>query len=165
MRARGGWSWERNPFVGMRPYQGLLVVLLMFNASNIDSANNTLYDVARGGEPTQWYVVRDLAATLGPSGLDAGADPERFARGRFITGVAHGFAEFDYAGSRQAVVRDRITPDDVGWASFLLAGLTERQWQDAFRAGGYDPASAARFIATLRARIAQGRRIGGDDWP
>jgi len=165
MLPRGGWSWEQNPFVDMRPYQGLLVVLLMFNASQIDNANNTLYDVVRGDEAVRWYVVRDLAATLGPSGLAAGLDVESFARGRFVTGVARGFAQFDYAGSHQVLVRDRITPDDVGWTSFLLDRLSEGQWQEAFRAGGYEPRIAAGFITALRDRVALGRRIGGDDWP
>ena len=165
MQARDHWSWEQNPFVGMRPYQGLLVVLLMFNASNMDSASNTLYDVVRSSETVRWYVVRDLAATLGLPGLAAGRDPHAFAQSRFITGVANGFAAFDYSGPHAALVRDRITPDDVGWASFMLSRVTERQWQDAFRAGGYGPAAASRFIATLHARIETGRRIGGDDWP
>ena len=165
MQVRDRWSWEQNPFVGMRPYQGLLIVLLMFNASNIDSANNTLYDVVRPEKPARWYVVRDLAATLGPAGLAAGRSPGAFARGPFITGVDAGFVAFDYAGPHAALVRGRIPPDDVGWVAFVLSRLTDRQWQDAFRAGGYTPAAATRYIAALRVRIEHARRIGGDDWP
>ena len=40
----GEWSWQQNPFVGMRPYQGLLVVLMMFNSSDLKNSNNTLYE-------------------------------------------------------------------------------------------------------------------------
>lgn len=57
----------------------------------------------------------------------------------------------------------RITPEDIGWASSLLAGLSEWQWRDAFRAGGYAPEVADRDIATTRARIAQGQQIAGAD--
>jgi hypothetical protein len=165
MLAHGSWRWERSPVVGMFPYQGLLVVLLMSNASNLDSSSNMQVDAARGGDTTPWYVVRDLATVLGPHGLAAGRNAETSAHGRFAAGVARGHVVFDYDGPCSALVRDRITPDDVGWAGFLLARLSERQWQDAFHAGGYDAATASRFIAALRDRIARGRQIGGDDWP
>src|SRR5258708_4970099 len=32
---RGEWSWQQNPFVGTKPYQGLLVILMMFNSSDL----------------------------------------------------------------------------------------------------------------------------------
>jgi hypothetical protein len=165
MKARGDWSWQQNPFVGMRPYQGLLAILLMFNSSDLKNSNNTLYDVKRGGATQQWYVVRDLGSALGETGRlhPKRSDTELFARTRFITGVERGFVVFDYHGFHQELARDRITPDDVAWASTLLARLTERQWQDAFRAGGYDADRRARFIGVLRARIAQGLQMAGDE--
>jgi len=165
IRARDTWRWARNPFVGMFPYQGLLVVLLMFNASNLDSTSNAICDVVDGGAAEQRYVVEDLAAALGPRGLAGGEDPDFFARDRFVVAVSNGYAEFAYDGPGRELVHNRITPDDVGWASFLLSRLDERQWHDAFRAGGYDSVVAARFIDALGARIARGREIGGDDWP
>jgi hypothetical protein len=58
----------------------------------------------------------------------------------------NGYVEFNYHGRHQELVRRRITPDDVVWASEPLDGLSDRQWQDAFRAGGYAPDVAARFI-------------------
>ena len=48
----------------------------------------------------------------------------------------------------------------------LLAGLSERQWQDAFRAGGYNPEVSARFIRKIssislpRNRYPSSRLIG-----
>jgi hypothetical protein len=53
-----------------------------------------------------------------------------------------------------------ISAGDVRWASELLAGLTDRQWSDAFRAGGYEPAVADRFIRRLHQKIADGQRLG-----
>src|SRR5678809_993978 len=41
---QGEWSWQQNPFVGQRAYQGLLVILLMFNSSDLKNSNNTLYE-------------------------------------------------------------------------------------------------------------------------
>ena len=163
MKDMGEWSWQQNPFVGQRPYQGLLVILLMFNSSDLKNSNNTLYQVTRGGRTAEWYVVRDLGDALGKTGRFA---PQRnnleiFARTRFITGVSGGFAEFgDYRGLHGELLHGRITPADVAWASALIGGLSERQWQDAFRAGGYPPNVARQFISILRGRVAEGKRIG-----
>ncbi len=166
MKAGGEWSWQQNPFVGMRPYQGLLVILLTFDSSDLKNANNTLYDVVHNGQHAQWYVVRDLGAALGETGRVA---PKRnnvdlFARNHFITGVEQGFVTFDYHGFHQELIHKRLTPGDVGWAARWLGQLSARQWEDAFRAGGYDPAVATRFITTVRTRIAAARATGGGDW-
>ena len=49
----------------MRPYQGLLVILMMFNSSDIKNENNALYEFKQhGGTVEQWYVVRDLGTAL-----------------------------------------------------------------------------------------------------
>ncbi len=163
----GEWSWQQNPFVGMRPYQGLLVILMMFNSSDLKNANNTLYEHHRGDFVEQWYVVRDLGTALGESGRVAPVrgDPTRFEQFQFIVDVHGGFVRFDYHGFHQELVRDRITPDDVGFACEMLSQLTDTQWRDAFRAGGYTPDVADRYIRKLQANIAQGRQIAGDDWP
>ena len=92
-------------------------------------------------------------------------DVDVFARSRFITGVARDFVVFNYHGFHQELIHDRISSVDVSWACYLLSGLSEQQWQDAFRAGGYDRDVADRFIAALRSRLAQGRQIAGHDWP
>ncbi len=162
MKDMGEWSWQENPFVGQRPYQGLLVILLMFNSSDLKNSNNTLYHVTRGGRTAEWYVVRDLGDALGKTGRFAPIrnDLDTFAGTRFMTGESGGFAQFDYHGLHGELVRNRITPADVAWASALIGGLSERQWQDAFRAGGYPPSVARRFISILRARVAEAARLG-----
>lgn len=167
LKEAGEWSWQQNPFVGMRPYQGLLVVLMMFNSSDLKNSNNTLYEHRRGDFVEQWYVVRDLGTALGESGRvsPVRGDPARFERFKFILDVRDGFVQFDYHGFHQELFRDRITPDDVGFACEMLAPLSDAQWRDAFRAGGYPPDVADRYIRKLQANIALGRQIAGDDWP
>jgi hypothetical protein len=165
LRDAGDWSWQHNPFVGTAPYQGLLVILLMFNSSDLKNSNNTLYDVSLPSQPPgRWFVVRDLGTALGDTGRLAPHrnDPDRFERHGFIRGVRNGFVEFEYRGFHQELVRNRITVADVRWASELLSGLTDTQWVEAFRAGGYDPPVAARFIRTLQQKIRQGRALGTD---
>jgi hypothetical protein len=155
---RGEWSWHRNPFVGTRPYQGLLVILLLFNSSDLKNSNNTLYDYRDGDRTERWYVVRDLGTALGGTGR---ITPERgrvdlFERHSFIEGVDQGFVKFEYHGWHQELIRRRITPSDVRWACELLDGLTGDQWREAFLAGGYQGEPAERFISVLQARIRQG---------
>jgi hypothetical protein len=156
------WSWQRNPFVGTRPYQGLLVILLMFNSSDLKNSNNSLYEYRGGDGLAHWFVVRDLGTALGSTGRLAPRknDPDAFARHGFITGIHGGFVEFDYRGWHRELVRRRITPDDVRWAGDLLGRLSDRQWQEAFRAGGYPVATAQRFIHTLQEKIAAAQQAG-----
>jgi hypothetical protein len=157
----GDWSWQQNPFVGTRPYQGLLVILVMFNSWDLKNDNNSVYEVKQPGEGvTRRYVVRDLGAALGETARLAPqrGDPDIFAREPFITGVKDGFVQFNYHGWHPELLK-HISPDDVVWASELLGQLTDRQWNDAFRAGGYEPAVADRFIGRLQQKIAEGRHM------
>ena len=161
----GEWSWQQNPFVGTRPYQGLLVILLMFNSSDLKNANNTLYEFHPSANRTErWYVVRDLGTALGGTGriTPARGEVDAFVRSRFIEGIEEGFVKFEYHGWHQELVRGRITPADVGWACELLAGLTDTQWREAFLAGGYDPAVSGRFIRRLQAKIREGSALDTD---
>ena len=73
--------------------------------------------------------------------------------------MSGGHVTFAYTGWYKNYVRDRITPDDVAWVAALLAQLTNRQWQDAFRAGGYEAEVANRFIRKLREKVAQGQAL------
>lgn len=158
----GEWAWQENPFVGSRPYQGLLVILLMFNSTDLKNANNTLYRYeSRPGVFEQWYVVRDLGAALGTTGRfePSRCDVTAFERSRFVLGVEDGFVRFAFSGFHQELVRNRITPADVAWASDLLGGLSAAQWQDAFRAGGFTPAETNRYVRVLQTRIRDGRAL------
>jgi len=158
----GPWKWQQNPFVGTRPYQGLLVILMMFNSSDLKNSNNSLYDHTAGsGRAERWYVVRDLGTALGGTArvwAERG-DVEQFAALPFLTGVQGGYVEFGYAGWHMDLVHQRITADDVRWASGLLGELTDAQWHDAFRAGGFDQGTARRFIGRLREKVAEGASV------
>jgi hypothetical protein len=159
--SKGVWSWSENPFIGTRPYKGLLTLMMMFNSTDLKDSNNTLYERKNGNRVERWYVARDLGAALGDTQRIAPrkGDPEAFERMPFILGVRNGHVEFAYKGWYERLVRDRVTPEDVAWASNLLGQLSDRQWQDAFRAGGYEPAVASRFIRKLREKVEQGRGI------
>ncbi len=164
----GEWSWSQNPFVRERPYKGLLVILLMFNSWDLKDSNNTLYEVRNAGPVQRWYVVRDLGAALGETGRFNSwsrrwnrakrNDIDTFEHHPFIAGVDDGFVNFAYQGRQPELVRKRITVDDVRWAADLLGGLSETQWRDAFRAGGYEPVLADRFIRKIKDNLAAARQ-------
>ena len=149
----GEWSWRENPYAGTRPHHGLLVILLMFNSSDLKDSNNTLYQVTfSDGSVRRWFVVRDLGTALGSTArlTPIRGNPDVFEHRGFIEGVENGFVKFDYDGRHQDLVDNRITRADVRWAAYLLSRLTPAQWQDAFRAGGYQPAVAERFIRRIQ---------------
>jgi hypothetical protein len=165
LKKLGIWSWQQNPFVGTQPYQGLLVILLIFNSSDIKNDNNTLYEVKRpppnpaeANGPKTWYVVRDLGTALGETGRlhPHRGDPDLFEKHRFVTGIEDGFVKFEYHGWHQELIKRRITTADVHWACELLSRLSDSQWADAFRAGGYEPALAQRFITKVHQKIREG---------
>jgi hypothetical protein len=161
LKDAGSWKWEANPFVGSRPYQGLIVMLMMFNSTDLKNSNNTLYERRRGEVIERWYAVRDIGAALGDTDrlTPRKNHPDSFERHPFILGVNGRWVDFAYDGWYRNLVRDRVTPADVAWASNLLGRLSERQWDEAFRAAGYEPDVADRFIRTLGAKIRQGRSV------
>jgi len=157
----GAWDWADNPFVGTKEYQGLIVLLMMFNSTDLKNSNNSLYEHKEGDFVEQWYVTRDVGSALGDTNRMAPRKnhADSFEQMPFILGVNNGFVEFAYNGWYKNLVRERIKPQEVAWASNLLGQLSDKQMQDAFRAAGYDPDVAGRFISKLREKIQQGRSL------
>ena len=56
-----------------------------------------------------------------------------------------------------------LTREDVLWTCRRLAQLSDRQWRDAFRAGGYSDAESAAFIAHLQRKIRDGLALEPPD--
>ncbi len=73
----------------------------------------------------------------------------------FITSIdSQERPEFDYRGIYRDVI-DTVTAADVQWVCGLLNGLTDEQWRDAFRAGGYNPEQTLRYVNKIKAKISQ----------
>lgn len=156
--AKGQWSYYRNPFVGTRQMNGLLVLQAMLENSDLKDAQNVLYELDGAVEGARrWYVARDLGQSFGRTGVvDAPrGDIAVFEQTPFIKGVVQGKVRFDWHGRHAALVQD-LTPADVRWICERLAALTDAQWHDAFRAGGYAPPLAERFIRRMQQKIAEG---------
>jgi hypothetical protein len=101
--------------------------------------------------------VRDLGHSFGETGK-FGADRNdilEFESEAFITGVSDGKVKFNWSGFHKELV-SHLTPDDVRWTCERLARLSDEQWADAFRAGGYEPELAQRYIRRFKQKIAEG---------
>jgi hypothetical protein len=156
--AKGSWSFYENPFVGTHHLNGLLVLQAMLGNSDLKDDNNALYELETAFEGAKrWYVTRDLGQTFGRTGaLEAPrGDINVFEQTPFIKGVVNGRVEFDYRGRHKALFA-HITPADVRWICERLDAITDDQWHDAFRAGGYTRPLADRFIRRLEQKIAEG---------
>lgn len=165
----GEWSWYENEFVDTQPFKGLVVINLLLNNWDWKTSNNKIYDLMNpDGTGVRRYVVRDLGASFGKTDAPGIArvlgariaqgnrnNLEDFEQQGFIKAVNGSRVDFDYDGIYQTIV-DTVTVNDVVWTSKLLARLSDEQWNAAFAAGGYPPDQAARFIAKIKAKIAEG---------
>ena len=159
------WHWADNRFLGAREFRGLLVILLMFNSTDLKDDNNAIYDVHKpwAEEGKRWYMVRDVGASLGRTGK---LFPHRnwlagFEQQGFIKRVDGRRIEFDYTGRHQELL-SMIRPEDVQWAAERLQTLTDQQWHDAFRAGNYADSDTERFLRRIRQKIDSGLALRPD---
>ena len=165
------WSWYDNPFVGSREFGGLIVANLIINNWDWKTSNNKVYEIVEPGRaPRRHFVVRDLGASLGKSsypkllkwlglrGFGQGTrnDLPGFEEQALIKRVNEdSTVTFDYHGIHGELVKS-VSPDEVRWACELLSRLSDQQWEDAFRAGGFTPEQGGRYIRKIKAKLAQG---------
>jgi hypothetical protein len=163
MKKVADWSWHENPFVGTPPWRGALVFMAMINNSDLKPAQNTLYELDHVSEGARrWYVVRDLGLSLGETGrwYPVRNDVGLFEREKFILGLRpDGTVRFNYSGRWKELFRD-LRPEDVRWTCERLSRLSDRQWEDVFRAAEYRPEIAQRFIRRFKEKIAEGLSLG-----
>ena len=178
-RVTGEWPWHANPFVGRREFGGLIVTNMIINSWDWKTSNNKIYEVTGGdGGVSRWFVVRDLGASFGKftypkilrwfrlRGFGQGTrnDIAGFEEQGFITRIdrERSRVEFDYRGIYRDVLGS-VTPDDVRWACARLDRITDAQWRDIFRAGGYTAAETTRLVTKIKEKIAQGLQLTAAD--
>ena len=139
------------------------MLLMMFNSTDLKNQNNTLYE-RRDGDMVRAVVRRRAisaprSATCIP-GRRARAIPMRLSECRSSSASAMASCSSPTpAGTRTSSRIGSLQPTSCG-PPICSASLSDQQFQDAFRAGGYDPDVAARFIARLREKIEQGKSVG-----
>lgn len=150
------WEWAQNPFVGKREFNGLKVMMVLFNNWDLKTSNNRIAHVrgANGGDELH-YIVSDLGATFGKTGnfLKHNRNvPKDYVKTSFVEGVAGQRVQFGYDGKSKSVLAD-ITPDDARWIGKLLSRLSDRQVEDAFRAANYGAEDVQLLTGEVRSRI------------
>lgn len=168
----GDWSWYENNFVGTQTFKGLIVANVLLNNWDWKTSNNKIYEVQTADGTRREYVVRDLGASLGKTdypkvlswlpirGFGQGSrnDVADFEEQGFIKRVEGDRVEFYYRGLYHDVV-ETVTRADVVWTARLLSRISDSQWNDAFRAAGYPPDTAGRFIAKIKTKISEGLKL------
>ena len=71
---------------------------------------------------------------------------EAFEAQGFVKGVDADGVEGDYRGIDRELL-DSVTAADLRWTCELLGRLSEQQWLDAFRAGGYTAEQSSDICA------------------
>ena len=171
------WSWKHNPFVGQREFNGLRVMMALISNWDLKDENNGIFEGRDGGEE---YLVTDLGTAFGASGnryTEAGSknNLKAYQESKFIAKITPAYVDFNFPRRpppthivdlahyfHQVHLRwigERVPRADAKWIGSLLAQLSKRQIQDAFRAGGYPPDQAAAFTEAVQARIAELNRL------
>jgi hypothetical protein len=167
------WSWYDNPFIGTRPFAALVTVNLLMKNWDLKTPNNKVYLVTtEDGRTERRYVIRDLGGSLGsarqPRFLSwfpfmrhkqgSKNNLEDFEAQGFVNAVDAENVDFDYRGIDPALL-DVVTTADLRWTCDLLDGLSEQQWRDAFRAGGYTPEESSRYRRKIQDNISHARTL------
>ena len=152
------WAWKKNPFVGTKELNGLIVAMALLNNWDLKDINNVvLLKKTESGDPEAQYVISDLGATFGKTGgaiAHSRNEPEKFVKTKFVEGVEGGHVRFAFSG-KQGELLDKITVADAKWIGSLLSQLTDQQLQDAFRASDFKAEEIEILVPALRDRINQ----------
>jgi hypothetical protein len=149
------WSWLNNPFAGTNEFEGLKIMMAMFNNWDIKDENTAILE--DGG--THYYIVSDLGSSFGKlsevSGGRAGRSvnkPEHYAESRFIKQVREGVLELDYRGKADNLIKTAKV-EHGRWLADLLLQLSDNQIEDAFRAANYKAEDVTLLASAFKTRI------------
>jgi hypothetical protein len=172
----GEWSWAKNPFTGTQEWYGLRVLMAVMNNWDLKDTNNSVY-LTHDEPPEERYVVSDLGASFGTTGLNwmLKGNPTAYCNSKWIKTVSSGFIDFNvpsppamnyYIDFPELALRLRllwlgrhIPVANARWMGDLLARLSPDQIRDAFRAGGYSPTDVEQLSRVVERRIAELKKL------
>jgi hypothetical protein len=168
----GIWEWRNNPFTGTREWYGLRVLMAVMNNWDLKDQNNSIYQI-NGDSPEQRYVVSDLGASFGTTGLNRlqKGNLQAYTHSKWIDSVSQEYVNFNVPSEpgvehffwmTEMVRRMNLVWIGRGiprahakWMGSLLGRLSPRQIRDAFRAAGYAAADVEAFSQIVERRIRQ----------
>jgi len=152
------WEWKSNPFVGKRELNGLLVMMALLNNWDLKTSNNVILQTTNAdGVTERHYAISDLGATFGKTGgpiSHSRNEPQKYVKTDFVQGEKGGRVRFAYSG-KQGDLFDGISVADAKWIGSLLAQLSDKQIDDAFRAADFTPEERQMLVAEVKDRINQ----------
>lgn len=174
----GYWRWRYGPFTGTRAWNGLRVIMALINNWDLKDDNNAIFqekDGATGDAVTQIYMVSDLGASFGTTGLSLSdarskGDLDAYRGSKFISGTRGDYVDFgtpsrpnlipllfnppySFQALRLRWIGRHIPASDARWIGRVLMRLKAGQIRDAFRAAGYAPPQVDAFAAIVERRI------------
>ena len=168
-RSLGEWDWTDYPHTRSPENGGLLVAQMILNNWDLKTSNNKVIDRTDGSRPgraSMWRAIsaRRWAPTNRRSGCAgptcAGAKARRTIFRAFRSRDSSTASKAVSSSSRTAVRTSRSSAPSSHRTSpgpaRLFSRLSDAQWHDAFRAGGYSREDAARYIARFKEKIAVG---------
>lgn len=151
------WSWDNNPFVGTREFDGLRVMMATLTNWDLKEKNNSVVRPAADSSVNIFYIS-DLDSALGKTAVLSAnrtrGNPDDYSRQRFIDGIENGTVKFHWDGDGASVVRG-IAIETAQVMGRLLTRLSNDQLKDAFRAGGFSEAESLLYVQALSFRTHQ----------
>jgi hypothetical protein len=172
----GIWSWAKSPFTGTQEWYRLRVLMAVMNNWDLKDSNNSVY-LTRDSPPERRYVVSDLGASFGTTGLNwmLKGNPTAYCDSKWIKSVSKEFIDFnvpsppamnyyidfpELARRLSLLWLGRHVPrTDARWMGDQLARLSPGQIRDAFRAGGYSPGDIEQLSKVVERRIAELQKL------
>jgi hypothetical protein len=176
-KAEISWGWRDEPFTGTRELNGLKVMMALINNWDLKDDNNAVYSAKDG---TQIYMVKDLGASFGTTGLTIPFSHSKgylnsYVHSKFIGKTSPDYVDF-HTPSGPALIYiftpstffgrlpldhlcHHIPRADARWIGHLLSSLSSDQIQDAFRAGGYTKEQVDGFSKAVEERITELNRL------
>jgi hypothetical protein len=151
----GYWLWASNPFVGKPEFQGLKIMMLLFNNWDMKDDNNAILAVKGDTNSERRFIISDLGATFGKTGgliSRSRNKPSDYIKAEFVKGVKGNVIDFNYGG-KMGKAFEGITIDDAKWLASWLSRLSDEQLKDAFRSANYTPEEVDQLAAAVRSRI------------
>ena len=156
-------------------------MLALMNCWDLKDENNSVYEEkGKSSNPEFHYIVSDLGATFGTTGLSYPDNSSKgnlpaYASSKFIKKVSGQYVDFNVptrpnlwhlVNPKEFIMRVRlewigrhIPIADARWTGQLLSQLTRQQIYQAFQAAGYSPEEAEQFTDVVEKRIGELNRL------
>jgi hypothetical protein len=150
-KSLNNWSWDQNPFVGTREFNGLRVMMALINNWDVKESNNDIYEL----DGMSRYKVSDLGASLGRTGNFFGRSKsvmKDYENSKFIQKVTPESVDFIFHGKIESLGKS-VPIADARWIGNRLGQLSPEQIRDCFRAAGYSTDEVEGYAKTVMQRI------------